>query len=525
MSTRFPGRRLSIVRLSGVFLLIAGLVFSGFQGWRWFQDATSVTTKAWTAGYVDVTATPSFAFENPANSAGANVVLSFVVASKTDPCSPSWGTYYSMDEADQALDLDRRIARRDQQGGDVIVSFGGLLNDELSTGCTDPDDLKKAYESVIDQYSLSTIDLDIEGTNLSDAASGERRAAAIASIQKDRAGTSSPLAVWLTLPVAPSGLTTDGTDEVTRMLDAGVDLAGVNLMTMDFGGSREKGQSMLDASTDAANATHSQLRTLYDRQGISLGPVELWNKIGLTPMIGQNDVAGEIFTLDDAKGLNAFAIKNGVARVSLWSLNRDTTCGSNYPDVTRVSDSCSGVAQGDLSFAALLGDTLTGSPDSAAGAVTTSVPTSTEDLTDDAKTSPYQIWDADSAYAKDTKVVWHRQVYTAKYWTQGDIPDNPVLQASETPWELVGPVLPGETPVPIPELPAGTYPEWQGTSIYTKGNFVMFDGAAYEAKWWTQGDSPQASGSNQDASPWRALTDNEVRTILGIPTVGTGADG
>ncbi|KQP56486.1 chitinase [Agreia sp. Leaf283] len=522
MSTRFPGRRLSILRLSGVLILIAGLVFSGFQGWKWFQDANSVTAKAWMAGYVDVTATPSFAFENPTDSAGDNVVLSFVVASKTDPCSPSWGTYYSMDEADQTLDLDRRIARRDQQGGDVIVSFGGLLNDELSTGCTDPDQLKKAYESVIDRYSLSTIDLDIEGANLTDTSSGDRRAAAIASIQKERAGTDSPLAVWLTLPVAPSGLTSEGTDEVTRMLSAGVDLAGVNVMTMDYGDSREAGQSMVDASIDAANSVHGQLRTLYDRQNISLGPVELWNKVGLTPMIGQNDVAGEIFTLDDAEALNAFAVKNGVGRMSMWSLNRDTTCGSNYPDVTRVSDSCSGVDQGDASFASLLGDTLTGSPESAAGSVTTSVPTSTEDLTDDPTTSPYRIWDADSAYQKDTKVVWHRQVYVAKYWTQGDIPDNPVLQASETPWELVGPVLPGETPVPVPVLPAGTYPEWQGTSIYTKGDVVMFDDAAYEAKWWTQGDSPQASRSDQDASPWRPLTDNEVRTILGIPTVGTG---
>jgi chitinase len=516
---------LSILRLSGVLVLIAGIVFSGFQGWRWFQDATSVTTKAWMAGYVDVTATPTFAFENPANSGGDNVVLSFVVASKTDPCSPSWGTYYSMDEADQALDLDRRIARRDQQGGDVIVSFGGQLNDELSTGCTTPSDLEKAYESVIDRYSLSTIDLDIEGANLSDTDAGARRAAAIATIQKDRASTSSPLAVWLTLPVAPTGLTTEGTDAVTQMLNAGVDLAGVNLMTMDYGDSREKGASMLDTSIDAANAVHGQLRTLYDRQDISLGPVELWNKIGLTPMIGQNDVAGEIFTLDDAKGLNAFVLKNGIARTSLWSLNRDTTCGSNYPDVTRVSDSCSGVDQGSLSFASVLGDSLTGSPDASAADVTTSVPSSKEDLTDDPKTSPYQIWNEDSAYPKDTKVVWHRQVYTAKYWTQGDIPDNPVLQASETPWELVGPVLPGETPVPVPTLPDGTYPEWQGTSVYTKGDLVMFDGSAYEAKWWTQGDSPQASGSNQDASPWRALSDNEIRTILGQPTVGSGGAG
>ena len=43
-----------------------------------------------------------------------------------------------------------------------------------------------------------------------------------------------------------------------------------------------------------------------------------------------------------------------------------------------------------------------------------------------------------------------------KYWTQGDLPDNPVLQATETPWTLIGPVLPGETPVPVATLPPGS---------------------------------------------------------------------
>jgi hypothetical protein len=45
-----------------------------------------------------------------------------------------------------------------------------------------------------------------------------------------------------------------------------------------------------------ASATHDQLHTLYQRQGTELGPKELWNKIGATPMVGQNDVAGEVFT-------------------------------------------------------------------------------------------------------------------------------------------------------------------------------------------------------------------------------------
>ncbi len=41
--------------------------------------------------------------------------------------------------------------------------------------------------------------------------------------------------MWLTLPVSPNGLTADGLRVVDQMLSAGVDLAGVNGMTMDFG--------------------------------------------------------------------------------------------------------------------------------------------------------------------------------------------------------------------------------------------------------------------------------------------------
>ncbi len=483
-----------------------------------------MTASPWMAGYVDVTATPAYAFENPTSPAGKNVVLSFVVASKKDDCEPSWGTYYSLTEADKELDLDRRIARLDQQGGEVIVSFGGQLNDELATACTDSDALESAYTSVIDRYSLSTIDLDIEGENLRDAEAGARRAEAIAAIQEDRADSDDPIAVWVTLPVTPEGLLPEATDTVAQMLSAGIDLAGVNLMTMNYGSSRATGQSMADATRGALEATHRQLNTLYQRQGIELGSRELWNKIGVTPMVGQNDVPGEIVTLDDAQSVNAFAVSHGVGRMSLWSLNRDTTCGSNYPDITRVSDSCSGVEQGDQTFAQLLGASFTGVPEDSAAARTTSQPTpEARDLVDDPATSPYEIWSPDVPYSKDAKVVWHRQVYRAKYWTEGDLPDNPVLQASETPWELVGPVLPGETPLPSPTVPEGVYAEWQGPSVYTKGDRVMFEGKPYEAKWWTQGDSPQASAVDRFASPWRKLTDDEIRSLIAAtePEVGS----
>ena len=119
-----------------------------------------------------------------------------------------------------------------------------------------------------------------------------------------------------------------------------------------------------------------------------------------------------------------------------------------------------------------------------------------------------------AAYLQGTKVVWHHNVYEAKWWTRGDTPDDPVLNEWETPWSLVGPVLPGETPIPQPTLPAGTYPTWSGTAIFQKCDRVLFDGVPYEAKWWTQGDSPEASTSNPDGSPWVPLTEKQIQTII-----------
>jgi chitinase len=75
-------------------------------------------------------------------------------------------------------------------------------------------------------------------------------------------------------------------------------------------------------------------------------------------------------------------------------------------------------------------------------------------------------------------------------------------------------VLPGETPIPQPTLPAGTYPNWSTATAYDKGARVLFDGVSFEAKWWTQGDSPAAAADDADSSPWAPLSQADVVKIL-----------
>lgn len=509
-------RKLSLIRLTFVLVVVAALIGGSYVGVKQVvANLRAGTYTPWFAPYVDVTATPTFAFQNLGSTNQRDAVLSFIVASPYKSCTPTWGGSYTIPQADEQLDLKTRIARLQQQGGSVAVSFGGKNNQEIAVTCTNATSLYNAYASVINHYNINTVDFDLEGGGLANTSANERRATVIAKLQKNQRASGKSLAVWLTLPVTPQGLSVDGTNVISEMLAKGVDLAGVNIMTMDYGSSMLPGQNMLSASESAAIQTQRQLGILYNRAGIHLDPISLWRKIGLTPMIGQNDTTNEIFSLSDAKGLNSFARSKGIGRMSMWSANRDITCGSNYVDLTLVSDSCSGINQKGVKFSSLLSKGFKGNLQLSAGFITKSQKLSTSKVTpDNPATSPYQIWSPTGAYLAGTKVVWHHNIYQAKWWTQDNVPDDPVLQSWQTPWELIGPVLPGEKPIPQPTLPVGTYPNWTGTSTYQTGQRVLFNGVPYQAKWWNQGQSPAAASSNPDNSPWSPLTQAQINAIV-----------
>ncbi len=509
-------RRLSLWRVLIALLLVGAAVGISLFGWReWRIDPALRSNKPWFAPYVDVTASPQFAFEQLGSGTYKDAVLSFVVASHDDGCTPSWGGEYTVEQASNDLDLDRRIARLEQQGGTVAISFGGLKNDELATTCTDEAKLLNAYRTMIDHYNVTTVDLDLEKESLTDPLVNLRRARVIAKLQTEQRKSGKPFAVWATVPVTSQGLSKDGLDAVTALLKSGVDVAGVNIMTMNYSTAETAGKRMSDVAISSVKSTQHQLSILYDQQGTHLNDVSLWRKIGITPMIGQSNHRDEVFTLDDAKRLNNFAHDVGVGRMSMWSANRDVECGSNYVDTSVVSDSCSGVKQSKYQFMELLGDDFTGNILGTASRVTIAEKKPTaEELADNPETSPYPIWSDTGAYLEGAKVVWHHNVYQAKWWTKGDSPDNPVLQAWQTPWELVGPVLQGEKPIQQATVPAGTYPDWSGDAAYETGERVLFQGIPYQAKWWNRGDSPAASSSNSETSPWEPLTQTEIEKLI-----------
>lgn len=69
--------------------------------------------------------------------------------------------------------------------------------------------------------------------------------------------------------------------------------------------------------------------------------------MGNTPMIGQNDSAGEVFTLADASAVESHAASRGIAMVSFWSVGRDN---GGCPGQATASSTCSGINQNTYDF-------------------------------------------------------------------------------------------------------------------------------------------------------------------------------
>ncbi|HEV7951460.1 MAG TPA: chitinase [Glaciihabitans sp.] len=506
-TSRFAGRNLSLGRIivSVIAMVLIPASVAAATGLISLPQPVQGATaeQRWFASYYDVTLESGAQLaRSPLGISEGGAVLAFVVAADDNDCTPTWGKTYTLDDAAVTFELDRRVERMRREGQPLAVSFGGAINTELATACEDVDELADAYRTVMDRYSITVMDLDIEGEMLLDEAATIRRAKAIAQLQNDYQADDSSLDVWLTLPVAPNGLTADGLAQVEQMLEAGVTLTGVNVMTMNYGTDGTVApQSSL--SIDALEATAAQLADMWRTQEAVLPAGGVWQLLGATPMIGRNDVEGEVFTIDDAHILNEFAAAKGVARLSMWSLNRDQTCGSNYPNVDIVATSCSGIEQAGESFAAHLAEGYEGTPSG-------QTPSSEhfEVVEDAPETSPFPIWSSRSYYSAGVTVVWNGSVYVSKWWNEdGPTPDDPTLDVDGSAWTYLGPVLEDEHPFALPQLEPGTYPEWEELVLYDQGDRVMFDGSGYEARWWSQGKSPDRSVLDRDYSPWKLITE------------------
>lgn len=162
-----------------------------------------------------------------------------------------------------------------------------------------------------------------------------------------------PFTVSLTLPVLPTGLPNWSTQNevgIVQSMAAAVPVSVVNIMTMDYGESWPSPAT--SASTDqmgnlaiqAADATEAELKQIFPTDTAS----QLLSMIGITPLIGVNDQADEVFTPADATQVANWATAEGIGRLSFWSTTKDQECpgGANEGD----ANTCSSIVQTPWEF-------------------------------------------------------------------------------------------------------------------------------------------------------------------------------
>jgi hypothetical protein len=260
--------------------------------------------------------------------------LAFILGSG---CNAAWYGIYRMPSS-EANAIGTRINELRAVGGDVIVSFGGASTPELANVCPDVASLQAQYQAVVTKYSLKYVDFDIEDFS---PAVIDLRNKALKGLEAANLG----LKVDYTLGVLESGFTQNQDAVLNNAAANGTRVDLVNIMTMDYG---QAVSDMGTAAISAAQAARSQLNSM----GFSTA------QLGITPMIGVNDSAGETFTLSDASSVVTWARRNGIGLLAFWSVNRDNGACSGGES---ASPTCSGIAQNIWGFSHIFQCFLTAS--------------------------------------------------------------------------------------------------------------------------------------------------------------------
>jgi hypothetical protein len=219
-------------------------------------------------------------------------------------------------------------------GGRAKASFGGASGTYLENACPDDASLTAAIAAFVDETGLTDLDFDVEQAPAMNAAINAKRGRALKNLQVQKG-----VKISFTLQSlprdpnnAPGGMTAAAVEVVRAALAAGVQVSKVNLMTMDFGPFFSSGRKMGDLAISAVNDAVTQLQGLIP----GLSSAQAFAMLGATPMLGVNDVSSEVFSVDDARNLVAFAKQKHLGLLSFWAINRDQLCAA--PNLENCSE-------------------------------------------------------------------------------------------------------------------------------------------------------------------------------------------
>jgi hypothetical protein len=297
--------------------------------------ATPATTRAaatggwprqYSAPYVE-TAQPGFVLPEATQTSNNRFwTLGFVIGTP-GRCDGQWSNGDPIGSDYRLAEIQSLRAR----GGDIGISIGGEQGHDPAHYCSSATDTQAVYQRLVDHYALTHLDFDIEEQDVEDIPAVKRRNQAVAALES----ANPALRVTYTLPIEVAGFDPEPLAALADARRQGVRIDVVNLMTMDFGQRpTTEGAGTISAAVRAVD----QLRALWP----ALSTARRWARIGLTPMIGVNDETTQIFDLDDAALVLAFARLHHIAELSFWAAGRDS--GRCVGAATPRED-CSGLRQ------------------------------------------------------------------------------------------------------------------------------------------------------------------------------------
>jgi len=220
------------------------------------------------------------------------------------------------------------------------VSIGGATGQDIAAG-KNAEVAADAYAKVWRELNPRYLDFDIEGAAVQDTLQHQIRLEALAIANEQVVAEGLPeIRYTMTLAVMPEGLPAPALDLVEMAHEsARGGPAEVRIMAMDYG------SSYVDMGVSAIQAAE---RSSF----------QLQEAVVVVPMIGQNDIMEEVFTLEDAQMLTSYAADHPyvVVGLSAWSLGRDRPCEGERGDDITASPSCSGVAQQPYEFSGILSE-------------------------------------------------------------------------------------------------------------------------------------------------------------------------
>ena len=300
-----------------------------------------------------------------------------------------------------------QISALQAEGGDVSISFGGYTvdtdDDDLGAQCSSASAMAAQVESVVTTLNVTHLDFDIESNEQYNSSDLALTAQALAQVRSWASANGRQLAISYTIPVLPTGFTSTGESILTTALANGFTPNVVNIMTMDYGTS---GTEMGTAANQGLDATASQLESIY---GISASAA--YAMLGNTPMIGQNDSSGEIFTLADASTVESYAAQKDIALLSFWAEGRDN---DGCPGTTTAESTCSGVSQSNGAFTEAFQAFTSGSSSGGGTPTPTPTPTPTGSCT--------TAWVNNMAYVSGNEVSYDGDNWTANQWNYDEVP-------------------------------------------------------------------------------------------------------